>query len=170
MWWSHLYNCSFAERLYFSMLPNTKYLFQNGDYSYDIPEQYATSDARTRYCRLSEGSDNGHIFKGKLCGYCNKRESLKLSELSNFEPKSERLFDTELKVFKEYLEVRYPLCDNCKLTVRDVLRRQTLWLTCYKMLFFRRKPIKTLVSVSIFAERTSDDILNVLYVIKYFLT
>lgn len=137
------------------MLTNTKYLFQNGDYSYDIPEQYVTSNVRTRYCRLSEGSDNRHIFKGKLCTYCNKRESLKLMELSNFEPKSERLFDMELKVFKEYLEVRYPLCDNCKLTVRDVLRRQAMWLTHYKMLFFRQKPIKMLIGVSIFAERTS---------------
>ncbi|XP_071650412.1 uncharacterized protein [Temnothorax longispinosus] len=118
---------------------------KNGDYAYDIPEQYATSNVRTRYCRLSEGSDNRHGLEGKLCEYCNKRESLKLSELSNFEPKSNRLFDTELKAFKEHLEVRYPLCDSCKLTVRDALRRQAVWLTRYKMLFFRRKPIKTLV-------------------------
>lgn len=134
---------------------NTKCLFQNGDYSYDIPEQYATSNVCQRYCRLSEASSNRQVLRGKLCAYCNKRESQKLSELSSFEPKSERLFDVELKAFKEHLEVKYPLCDSCKLTVRNVLRKQAVWLTRYKMLFFKQKPIKTLVDVNIFAKRTS---------------
>ncbi|XP_011860128.1 PREDICTED: uncharacterized protein LOC105557491 [Vollenhovia emeryi] len=118
---------------------------KNGDYSYDIPEQYATSNVRTRYCSPSEDGDDCRDLRGKLCTYCNKREGLKLLELSNFEPKSKRLFDAELKAFKMYLEERYPLCDSCKLTVRDVLRRQAVWLTRYKMQFFRRKPIRTLV-------------------------
>ncbi|KAL0100937.1 hypothetical protein PUN28_019370 [Cardiocondyla obscurior] len=117
---------------------------KDGDYLCDIPEQYATSRVCAKYCKLSKDNDN-HVFKGKLCIYCNKRESLKLSELSNFEPKSEKLYDSELKTFKEYLEIRYPLCDNCKLTVQDVLHRQSVWLTRYRMLFFRHKSIKTLV-------------------------
>ncbi|XP_011066127.1 PREDICTED: uncharacterized protein LOC105153145 [Acromyrmex echinatior] len=119
---------------------------KNGDYAYDIPEQYVTSKRHTRYCRLSEDSDSRHVPKDSLCTCCNKREGLKLSELANFEPKSEKLFNTELKIFKEYLEARYPLCNSCKLTVRDVLRRQAVWLIRYKMLFFRRKPFETLVS------------------------
>ncbi|XP_018372897.1 PREDICTED: uncharacterized protein LOC108767484 [Trachymyrmex cornetzi] len=119
---------------------------KNGDYAYDIPEQYVTSKRHTRYCRLSEDGDSRHVFKDNLCACCNKREDLKLSELANFEPKSEKLFNTELKIFKEYLEARYPLCDSCKLTVRDILRRQAVWLTHYKMLFFRQKPFKTLIS------------------------
>lgn len=109
----------------------------------------------TRYCRLSEASDDRRARRSKLCECCNKREALKLSELSGFEPKNERHFDAELKAFKEYLEVRYPLCDGCKLTVRDVLHKQAVWLTHYKMLFFRQKPIRMLVDVSTFAERTS---------------
>ena len=133
---------------------NVKCLFQNGDYAYDIPEQYVTSKRHTRYCRVSKDSENSHVLKDSLCACCNKREGLKLSELANFEPKNEKLFNTELKIFKEYLEARYPLCDSCKLTVRDVLRRQAVWLTRYKMLFFRRKPFKTLISVSTFAEKT----------------
>lgn len=132
---------------------NVKCLFQNGDYAYDIPEQYVIPKGRMRYCRLSEDSDSRHVLKDSLCACCNKRESLKLSELANFEPKSEKLFNIELKTFKEYLEARYPLCDSCKSTVRDVLRRQAVWLTRYKMLFFRRKPFKTLISVSTFAEK-----------------
>lgn len=119
---------------------------KNGDYAYDIPEQYVIPKGRMRYCRLSEDSDSRHVLKDSLCACCNKRESLKLSELANFEPKSEKLFNIELKTFKEYLEARYPLCDSCKSTVRDVLRRQAVWLTRYKMLFFRRKPFKTLIS------------------------
>ncbi|XP_012534481.2 transmembrane protein 201 homolog [Monomorium pharaonis] len=120
---------------------------KDGDYAYDIPEQYAMPKVRTKYCRLSRSSDNCHInLKDKLCTYCNERESQKLLELSSFEPRSEKLFHTELKAFKEHLEVRYPLCDGCKLMVRDVLHKQALWLTRYKMLFFRQKSIKTLLS------------------------
>lgn len=84
---------------------------------------------------------------------CNKRENLKLLELSNFEPKDKNLYSKELKMFKEYLEKRYPLCNNCKSVVRDVLRKQALWLTYYKMLFFRQKPVQMLISVSIFAKK-----------------
>ncbi|XP_011695381.1 PREDICTED: uncharacterized protein LOC105454464 [Wasmannia auropunctata] len=121
---------------------------KNGDYAYDIPEQYATPRVRTRYCRPQAevgGNGRSHVLRGNLCECCNKRESLKLSELSSFEPKSERLYDAELRAFREHLEARYPLCDSCKSTVRDVLRRQAAWLTRCKMLLFRRRPIKTLV-------------------------
>lgn len=118
---------------------------KNGDYAYNIPEQYATPNMSTRYCRLVEQSDSRNVSKSHLCVDCNKQESLKLLELSNFEPKSERRYNVELKGFKEYLENKYPLCDNCKLTVRNVLSRQALWLTRYKMLFFRQKPIRMLI-------------------------
>lgn len=151
---------SVSRKTLFLNVIHRKYLFQNGDYSCDIPEQYATPNVCTRYCSLSEASDNRH--KNKLCEYCNQRESLKLSELSNFEPKNERHFDAELKAFKEYLEVSYPLCDGCKLTVRDVLRKQAMWLTHYKMLFFRQKPIKVLVDVSTFVESRKINITNIL--------
>ncbi|XP_072763318.1 uncharacterized protein [Anoplolepis gracilipes] len=119
---------------------------KNGDYMYNIPEQYATLKMSQRYCKLVEQNDLRDISKGHLCTNCNKQESLKLLELSNFEAKSEKRYNDELKSFKEYLEKRHPLCDNCKLTVQNVLSKQTLWLTRYKMLFFRRKPIAMLVS------------------------
>ncbi|EFN71895.1 Transmembrane protein 201 [Camponotus floridanus] len=122
---------------------------KNGDYMYNIPEQYATSNMSTRYCRLIKQSNSRNISMNHLCEDCNKQENLKLLELSNFEPKSERHYNAELTKFKKYLEKRYPLCNNCKLTVQTVLNKQALWLTCYKMLFFRQKPIKMLIGVSI---------------------
>lgn len=94
---------------------------------------------------------------------CNKRENLKLLELSNFEPKNERLYGTELKVFKEYLEKKYSLCNNCKSVVRNVLRKQALWLTYYKMSFFRQKPVQALISVSIFAKKIVSKFLFFFY-------
>lgn len=83
---------------------------------------------------------------------CNKQENLKLRELANFECKNEKFYNTEIKVFKDYLEDRYPLCDNCKLTVQSVLNKQALWLTRYKMLFFRQKPVRLITNVSIFVK------------------
>ncbi|XP_011642142.1 uncharacterized protein LOC105430327 isoform X2 [Pogonomyrmex barbatus] len=118
---------------------------KNGDYAYDIPEQRTISKMHKKYCKLSERSDKHSIFKNNLCTYCNERESLKLSELSNFEPKNEKLFKAELKAFSEYLEMKYPLCNGCKSTVRNVLHRQALWLTRYKMLFYRKKPINAFI-------------------------
>ncbi|XP_029162508.1 uncharacterized protein LOC114934061 [Nylanderia fulva] len=119
---------------------------KNGDYTYDIPEQYAASKVSPRYCRLEQRDSRNAISKGHLCADCNKRESLKLLELSNFEPKSERRYNAELKNFKDYLEKRYSLCENCKLTVQNVLSKQALWLTRYKMSFFRQRPIRLLIS------------------------
>lgn len=120
---------------------------KNGDYTNDIPEQYATSKVSMRYCSMVEQRDSRNvIFKGHLCTDCNKREGLKLLELSNFEPKNGRRYNVELKGFKEYLEKRYPLCENCKLTVQNVLSKQALWLTRYKMLFFKQRPIRLLIS------------------------
>lgn len=144
---AYLYNREFFISLDYCYV---KYLFQNGDYTYDIPEQYATPNTSTRYCKLVEQNVSCNTSKNHLCVNCNKQESLKLLELSNFEPKNERCYNTELKGFKEYLEKRYPLCNNCKLTVQNVLSKQALWLTHYKMLFFRQKPIRMLIGVSIY--------------------
>ncbi|XP_011149618.1 uncharacterized protein LOC105189303 isoform X2 [Harpegnathos saltator] len=119
---------------------------KNGDYAYDIPEQYATFDKCTRYCSLPKQNNAANVPKNNLCIDCNKRESLKLAELSNFEPRDENLYDTELKVFKEYLEKKYPLCGSCRSIVWDVLNKQSLWLMRYKMLFFRQKPINAIIN------------------------
>lgn len=144
-----------------------KYLFQNGDYTYNIPEQYATPNMSTRYCRLIKQNNLHNISMNHLCADCNKQESLKVLELSNFEPKSERQYDAEMKKFKEYLEKRYPLCSKCKLTVQTVLSKQALWLTRYKMLLFRQKPLKMLIGVSIhFSVALYEEIL---YTIRWFI-
>lgn len=121
---------------------------QNGDHAYDIPEQYATHNKCTRYCSLPGRNNVANVPKRSLCTDCNEREHLKLSELSDFEPRNERHYDAELKAFEEYLEKKYPLCGGCKSTVRDVLSKQALWLTRYKMLFFKQKPVKAVINVS----------------------
>ncbi|XP_020291514.1 uncharacterized protein LOC109858542 isoform X2 [Pseudomyrmex gracilis] len=119
---------------------------KNGDYARNIPEQYTSSGANPVYCRLLKQKNNMYkIPKSDLCEHCNKQESLKLIELSNFEPRNRKLHNDELKAFKEYLEERYPLCKNCKLTVYDVLHKQALWLAAYKMSFFRKKPVQMLI-------------------------
>jgi len=84
---------------------------------------------------------------------CNEQESLKLIALSNFEPKNENFYDQELQGFKEELEKKYPICNKCKLVVSNVLNKQALWLTRYKMLFFRRKPVKVIIDVSTFIKK-----------------
>jgi len=84
---------------------------------------------------------------------CNEQESLKLIALSNFEPKDKHFYNQELKVFKEELEKKYPICNKCKLVVSSILNKQALWLTRYKMLFFRQKPVKMIIDVSIFIRK-----------------
>lgn len=103
------------------------------------------------YCRSPEHSYTANFPKNYLCVDCNKRQSIKLLELSNFEPTNENLYDLELKAFKEYLEKRYPLCGSCVSTVRSVLSKQALWLIRFKMLSFRHKSVKAITSVSVFA-------------------
>lgn len=147
-----------------------KLFSQNGDYARNIPEQYTSSGANTLYCRLPKQKNNMYkIPKNDLCGHCNKQESLKLIELSNFEPRNRKLYNDELKAFKEYLEEKYPLCTNCKLTVYDVLHKQTLWLAAYKMLFFRKKPVQMLIKVSIYLIKKIQNLYNY-YILKYFLS
>ncbi|XP_032674748.1 uncharacterized protein LOC116845779 [Odontomachus brunneus] len=119
---------------------------KNDDYAYEIPEQYATFNKRTKYCSLPKQNNFANVPKSNICMDCNKRESLKLSALSNFEAKNENFYNAEVKIFKEYLEKKYPLCSSCKYTVRDVLNKQAVWLTHYKMLFFKQKPVKTVIN------------------------
>lgn len=122
-------------------------LLQNGDYTYDISEQYATHNKCIKYCSSPKQNNVFKVPKSNLCIGCNKRESLKLSELSNFEPRNENFYNDELKIFKEYLEKKYTLCGSCKSTVQNVLSKQALWLIRYKMLFFKQKSVKAIINV-----------------------
>ncbi|EZA54783.1 hypothetical protein DMN91_007152 [Ooceraea biroi] len=113
---------------------------KTGDYSFNIPEQY-TSSKCARYCKAARNIGSSP----SLCMDCNERETVKLTALSNFEPRNERFYDRELKTFKKDLEEKYPVCNKCKSMVSGVLKKQALWLTRYKMLFFRQKPVKAII-------------------------
>lgn len=100
------------------------------------------------YCKSPKQNDTVNLSKNSFCMDCLEHESLKLLEISNFEPKRQNFYNMELKAFKEYLEERYPLCTKCKSMVQSTLNKQMLWLTRYKMLFFRHKSIRAVCSVS----------------------
>ena len=50
--------------------------------------------------------------------------------------------------FEKSFEKKYPLCMKCQNVVQRVLHKQALWLTQYKMLLFKQKPIKRIIQVS----------------------
>lgn len=58
--------------------------------------------------------------------------------------------DKQIARFERNFEKKYPLCLKCQSIVKTVLYKQTLWLTQYKMLLFKQKPIKSIIEVSIF--------------------
>lgn len=62
-------------------------------------------------------------------------------------PENENNYDYEIKILKDSLEQQYPLCANCKSTVHNVLYKQALWITQYKMLFFKHKPLTIITNV-----------------------
>lgn len=117
---------------------------ENGDYMYDISEQHKASvNNSVRYCK---GQAKTEVFsKDTLCKICNKHQKVKLAELSNFVPLNEKQYDREVEEFERSLEQKYPLCTNCKALVQNVLAKQAMWLTRYKMLLFKQKPVRKLL-------------------------
>lgn len=60
---------------------------------------------------------------------------------------SELYNEKELKQLNKTLENKYPLCLKCQVTVDSILKSQSVWLAQYKMLFFKKKPIKLILKV-----------------------
>lgn len=88
------------------------------------------------------------VNKNYLCTFCSSNEEFKLLELRKFEKKFSKQTEKEVQDFKQSLEEKYPLCSRCKQVVNDVLYKQSLWLTRYKMMLFKQKPIKLILNVS----------------------
>lgn len=57
--------------------------------------------------------------------------------------------ESEIEVFRENLEAKYPLCKKCNTCVKRILQKQAVWLTQYKMLLFKQRPVKIIVNVSL---------------------
>lgn len=59
-----------------------------------------------------------------LCDRCIENQKLKIEKLSNFQPQDEKTYDLEVKLYKEYMEKIYDLCDKCKSKVKFEITRQ----------------------------------------------
>ena len=96
----------------------------------------------------SRHASNFTNYKNGLCFNCNDNEELKLFELRKFEELSSKRTEKEVLQFRKTIEEKYPLCSGCKQVVNEVLNKQSLWLTRYKMLLFKQRPIKSIMNVS----------------------
>ncbi|XP_011496865.1 PREDICTED: uncharacterized protein LOC105361399 [Ceratosolen solmsi marchali] len=118
---------------------------EDGDYNYEIPDQYKiTNDSCNKnisYCERRDISINNN----SLCKQCNRKEELKLLKLRELEDSIDVYNDKQIARFEASFEQKYPLCFKCQNIVTKVLYKQTLWLTQYKMLLFKQKPIRRVV-------------------------
>ncbi|KAJ8682828.1 hypothetical protein QAD02_018620 [Eretmocerus hayati] len=118
---------------------------EDGDYRFEIPEQHELQKKGASnnkwYCQKSKVSTS----KYSLCRECNRREELKLSKLRELEDSADLNNDEQIARFERTFEKKYPLCSRCQNVVQRVLCKQTLWLTQYKMLLFKQKPIKRII-------------------------
>lgn len=89
------------------------------------------------------------VYKNNLCTLCNSNEEIKLLEFRKFEKTNSRRTENEIQNFKQAIEEKYPLCFKCKQIVNQVLHKQSVWLTRYKMMIFKQKPVKLFLHVGI---------------------
>ncbi|XP_011300316.1 uncharacterized protein [Fopius arisanus] len=134
---------------------------EDGDYNYDIPEQRHRSlndlSIYSASCRPEKPYNHN---AETLCRNCNRNEELKLYQMRLLDPL--RLSKKEMKSCRKSLEKQYPLCRRCNSLVKSVLRKQSVWLTQYKMLLFKQRPISLIVNNSEKLEKLCRIILIVL--------
>ncbi|XP_043466677.1 transmembrane protein 201 homolog [Leptopilina heterotoma] len=112
---------------------------KDGDYKYPIPEQREIPHT-PRFYTVRNASEAD--YKNYLCTLCNSNEEIKLLEFRKFEKTNSRRTENEIQDFKQTIEEKYPLCFKCKQIVNQVLQKQSVWLTRYKMMIFKQKPVK----------------------------
>ncbi|XP_015607435.1 uncharacterized protein LOC107273592 [Cephus cinctus] len=119
---------------------------KDGSYNYSIPAQYKLVQNNSMKFYAKPIKTKSSIFHNGLCTQCNVNEELKIRELSRFEPKNFWNYDWELQQYRQQLEEKYTLCSKCSEVVHDVLCKQSSWLTRYKMMFFKQKPVQAIVN------------------------
>ncbi|XP_063975792.1 uncharacterized protein LOC135161802 [Diachasmimorpha longicaudata] len=133
----------------------------DGDYNYDIPEQRRRSlndmSVYSASCRAEKSQMKN---EGTLCRNCNRNEEFKLCQMRLLDPLS--LSQKEIKKCRQSLEKQYPLCRRCNSLVKSVLQRQSVWLTQYKMLIFKQRPISLIIKNSEKLEKLCRIILIIL--------
>lgn len=94
---------------------------KDGDYNRDISEMRVQNSEKATY-----NIYNKSLYKSTncLCERCNLYQQLKMEKLSRFEPKNEKHFDLEIKMYKDYLEKIYTLCQNCQSKVKFEITKQ----------------------------------------------
>lgn len=55
--------------------------------------------------------------------------------------------EEQLSQFEKSFDKKYPLCLKCQNSVKNVLSKQSKWLTEYKMLLFKQKSVKRMIKV-----------------------
>ncbi|KAL7297841.1 hypothetical protein TKK_0008873 [Trichogramma kaykai] len=142
----------------------------DGDYNYDISEQYALNGNVTtkskNYCQRSKSYTNHN----RLCNKCNYKEELKLMKLRELEDSMVVYSDKKLAKFKEKFERDYPLCLSCQNIVQKVIYKQKQWLTQYKMLLFKKKQFSTIFKNHIVLEKFLRMVLVILASVSLYFT
>ncbi|OXU27444.1 hypothetical protein TSAR_002483 [Trichomalopsis sarcophagae] len=165
-----------------SALPTIQWLFRSksydvlsllgsfdGDYNYEIPEQHKINKKVSKhktYCQRKDLSTN----QNSLCKECNRKEELKLLKLRELENSIDVCNDKQLARFERSFEKKYPLCLQCQSIVQTVLHKQRVWLTQYKMLLYKQKPIQRIIANREKIERILRIILSILASISIYFT
>ncbi|KAI9581904.1 uncharacterized protein LOC119637462 [Glossina fuscipes] len=118
---------------------------KDGDYNKEIYEQLNCSQSTERFTANQYSS---HILSVNIhngfCDNCNEAQRLKVEKLSQFQPKYEKYFDQELKVYKSHLEEQYRLCATCDRHLKKVLHEKKKMVLGSKFLDFIIKGAETL--------------------------
>ncbi|KAH8345155.1 hypothetical protein KR059_007051, partial [Drosophila kikkawai] len=123
---------------------------KDGDYNRDMTTQRDCSQTSgkgssqgspTTICANSYyadvlGTTAAVLSSNGLCDSCNEAQRLKVEKLSQFEPKNERNFERELKVFRDQLEQQFRLCRTCERHVNGVLHEKKKMVLGSKFLNF----------------------------------
>lgn len=135
---------------------------KDGDYKYPIPEQREIPITPRFY--TTRNASEAMVYKNNLCTLCNSNEEIKLLEFRKFEKTNSRRTENEIQNFKQAIEEKYPLCFKCKQIVNQVLHKQSVWLTRYKMMIFKQKPVKLFLHNRYKVERISRILLIIIVI------
>ncbi|XP_058807607.1 transmembrane protein 201 homolog [Phymastichus coffea] len=143
---------------------------KDGDYKYEIPEQHRikhrSSITDKSYCQRKTFQPS----QNSLCEKCNTKEEIKLNKLRELEDSVDEFDDKKLLRFESKFEKKFPLCSKCQSIVKNVLHQQRVWITQYKMLLFKQKPIKRLIMNREWIERVVRVLLSILASVAIYFT
>uniref|UniRef100_A0A1A9W6D9 Ima1 N-terminal domain-containing protein n=1 Tax=Glossina brevipalpis TaxID=37001 RepID=A0A1A9W6D9_9MUSC len=118
---------------------------KDGDYNREIYEQLNCSQSVERFTANQYPSHNLSVnIHNGFCDNCNEAQRLKVEKLAQFQPKHEKYFDQELKLYKSHLEDQYRLCATCDRHLKKVLHEKKKMVLGSKFFDFIIKGAETL--------------------------